>query len=516
MKLTLRKRFFLLWALCLTQLNAQQLPVGLTDLEAYVGAAMAEWKIPGLSLAIVHRGKLVYAKGFGVREIGKPEKVDPETIFAVGSNTKAFTALMVSQLAYEGKLSLEDPVQKHLPYFTLNNPHATALVTVRDLLCHRIGLGTWHGDLVAWGSRYDRTEILRRYQYIKPIYGFRSGFGYQNVPFMAAGELAGAAAGSSWDEWVVQRIFRPLDMFRSATKHESLQEFENVAMPHTINIEGQLTAIPYRNINNIGPAGSITSSAGDMARWLMLQADSLGKVDGKEIFKRDVIRRTHYPNNLIAYMPYDNLDFPETHLGGYALGWFIRDYHGKVLFEHGGGVDGMISQTGFMPELNLGWVILSNLDTGNSLPTALMYYIVDAYLNRPRKDWSKYFLDQQKQQDAQNERIWRNEENRKNPEKKPSFALASMSGVYENELYGQIQIEILADKIQLHLLAHPGIVGILEHWHNDRFLVRFNDPEFGRTFIPFKAEKGEVKSFTIQIRPDFLDPLVYAFTKKVE
>ncbi|HRK74968.1 MAG TPA: DUF3471 domain-containing protein, partial [Rhodothermales bacterium] len=157
-----------------------------------------------------------------------------------------------------------------------------------------------------------------------------------------------------------------------------------------------------------------------------------------------------------------------------------------------------------------------NLDTGNSLPTALMYHIVDAYLNRSRKDWSRHFLNEQKQQDAQNARIWQNEENRKNLEKKPSFTLASMSGVYENELYGQIQIEALEDKIQLQLLAHPGIVGTLEHWNNDRFLVRFNDPAFGRAFIPFKSEKGAVKSFTIQIRPDFLDPLVYFFTKKME
>ncbi len=493
----------------------QALPSGLGDLELYVNESMQKWKVPGLALGIVHNGKLVYANGFGVREMGNNAPVDAQTIFAVGSNTKAFTSLMVSQMAAEGKLSLEDPVTKHLPLFTLNNPNATALVTIRDLLCHRIGLGTWHGDLVAWGSRYSRAEILERYRHIKPVYGFRSGFGYQNVPFMAAGEIAGQVAGLRWDDWVTEKIFRPLGMSRSATKHQDLASFENVALPHTIDVDGKILTIPYRNIDNIGPAGSITSSAGDMARWLILQADSLGKVDGKEIFKPNVIRRTHYPNNLIAYMPYDNPTFPATHMGGYALGWFVRDYHGKLLFEHGGGVDGMISQTGFMPELNLGWVILSNLDTGNSLPTALMYHIIDAYLKVPYRDWSQYFLEEQKEQDAQNARMWQNELNRKKTDKKPSFSIETLIGVYENEGYGEVEIVMSGEKMTLHLLAHPGISGTLEHWNNDRFLVRFNDPEFGRTFVSFKSEKGDVKSFSLQIRPDFLDPLVYTFTKKM-
>lgn len=490
------------------------LPTELHDLEAYVQQAMQQWGVPGLSMAITYRGKVVYLKGFGVRENGKPDPVDGNTVFAVGSNTKAFTALMVSQLAHEGKLALDDQVTKYWPDFSLNDPSATALLTIRDLLTHRIGLGTWHGDLVAWGSTYSREDLIRMYHHIKPVYSFRSGFGYQNVAFLAAGELAAKRVGTSWDDWVMNRIFKPLAMSRSTTHFADLAGMDNVAAPHTADYDGKLHVIPYRNIDNIAPAGSITSSAADMAHWIIMQADSLGRYDGREVFKPLVIKRTHYLNNPIPYTPYDNPTYPETHLGGYGLGWFMRDYHGKMLYEHGGGVDGMISQTGFMPELNLGWVILSNRDTGNSLPTALMYHIVDAYLGLPRKDWSAFFLRAEKQNEAQTQQQWNAELRKKDPSKIPTLPYADYAGTYEHPHYGQVEIGLDGDGLFIRPQAHPGVVGRLTHWVQDRFLVTFNDLEFGRAFMPFKVENGRVVSFEVSIRPEFLDPLTYTFTRK--
>jgi len=247
------------------------------EIESFVNKAMQVWNVPGLALAIVKDDKVLLAKGFGIRGIGKPENVDEHTLFAIGSNTKAFTATAVGLLVQEGKLAWDDPVTKYIPTFKLYDPHATQLITIRDLLCHRCGLGTWAGDVLLLSS-YSSEEVVRRVQHIPPEYSFRAGFGYSNLMFITAGLIIETVSGMSWDEFIRQRIFESLGMKDSVTNPRYLQNRTNIAVPHE-DVKGRLQTVVQREDAHVGAAGSIHASVADIARWMRLQLNN-GSLDG--------------------------------------------------------------------------------------------------------------------------------------------------------------------------------------------------------------------------------------------
>lgn len=466
----------------------------LAGLDTYVARAMHAWGVPGLAIAIVKDDSVVFAKGYGVREIGKPDRVDAHTLFAIGSNTKAFTSAIIATLVDQGKMRWDAPVTTYLPGFQLYDPWVTRELTIRDLLSHRSGLGR-RGDLLWYGSAYSRDEILRRIRYLKPNSSFRSSYGYQNIMFLAAGQAAAAAAGESWDQLVVDRIFRPLHMTESNTSVTKLAGLADVATPHRIE-HGTATPIPWRTIDNIGPAGAINSNVHDMAQWLRLQLDG-GTIGHDTLVRAATLEETHTPQTIIP-SPRDSL-FPSTHFTDYGFGWVLQDYRGRKLVWHNGGIDGMLSEVRLIPEERLGIVILSNAES-HELNPALAYRIMDAYLGAPPHDWSAIFLARFTAAAVQRAAADSAVLAARVPNTKPPLALERYAGTYADTMYGQATVAL--EHGALVVRYGPAFTGDLQHWDFDTFRVTWRDPQEGTSFVTFtldaagKVDRMEVEGIT--------------------
>ncbi|OGD18446.1 MAG: hypothetical protein A2Y69_03645, partial [Candidatus Aminicenantes bacterium RBG_13_59_9] len=445
----------LVFLLVVTLHSSTGLPAPAKDpfkgLDAYILKAMKDWELPGLAVAVVKDDKVLLAKGYGLREVGNTDPVDENTLFAIGSNTKAFTATALALLVQDKKLSWDDPVTNYLKGFQLYDPYVTREIMVRDLLSHRSGLGR-RGDALWYGQDFSRDEILRRVRFLKPNSSFRSQYGYQNIMFLAAGQIIPAVAAVSWDNFIKERIFKPLGMNRSNTSTKDLQAVDNVAAPHTKK-NGKVVAIPYRNIDNIAPAGSINSSVMEMAQWHRFQMGN-GTYAGTKILDPAVLRVTHDPHIVMPVGPDRKKEFPTNHFIAYGLGWVLEDYRGRLIIWHNGGIDGMLSQQGFLPEENLGVVVLTNSDR-NRLDAALFYRIVDAFLGEPVKDWSQTFMAQAKEGEAKAEEARKKTAESRVQNTKPSLDVANYCGMYENKMYGTAEVKSEAGTLLLYFNSKP-------------------------------------------------------------
>src|SRR5205807_3855040 len=338
----------------------------LKGLDEYIKKALMEWEVPGLALAIVKNDKVILARGYGVRKLGETTPVDEYTLFAIGSATKAFTAAALAMLVDEGKIKWDDPVTKYLPGFQLYDPYVTREITIRDLLAHRSGLD--RNEVIWYGSRNSREDVLRRLRFVKPGSSFRSKFGYQNVMYLAGGQIIPEVTKTSWDEFVQEKIFKPLGMTSSLTSIRPLRASPAVATPHQ-KIEDKVQIIPWRNIDNIGPAGSINSNVHDMAQWLRLQLGE-GIYEKNRLLGSGAVQQMHAAQTVIPLEGTMARLNPNAHFLCYGLGWFLQDYRGRKLVEHGGNIDGMSAMVAMLPEEKLGLVVLTNLN-GAQLPQAL-------------------------------------------------------------------------------------------------------------------------------------------------
>ena len=474
----------------LAQQSSATAPDSLRDLTPRIERVMRDWDVPGLAIAVIKDDRIVFIKGFGLRESGKAGAVDERTLFAIGSATKSFTVASLALLVDEGKLKLDDPVVKYLPGFQLYDPHVTQEVTIRDLLSHRTGLPRANNSLLI---PYDRAETVRRMRFLKPVAGLRSRFTYQNQMYLAAGLVVERISGLSWDEFVRRRILDPLGMKASNTSINSLKGQANVATPHA-KIQGTIKALPYRSIDSYAPAGAVNSNAFEMAQWIRLQLGG-GSFEGKQLLTPAIVRQTHALHTPIGIGPQTEKLFPTTHFQGYGMGWFMRDYRGRKVVEHGGNVDGMSAQVGMIPEEKLGIVILTNRDN-SPLPEALMYYVFDAYLGGPGVDLNAEYLklvaEGEKQKAAQLKAF----EEKRTANTKPSAALEKYAGTYSNDLYGEAQVSHEGGNLRLRF--NPGVEGHLEHWQDDTFLIVWSNPLFleavGKTPVTFVVDKGGVIS----------------------
>jgi CubicO group peptidase (beta-lactamase class C family) len=335
-------------------------------------------------------------RGFGTRTMGTNQPVDEHTLFAIGSSSKAFTATLVAMMVDQGKMRWDDPATTYLPSLQMFDPYVTRELTVRDLLTHRSGLT--RGDLMWYATDYNRDEILRRVRFLKPTWSVRSRFGYQNIMYLAAGQAAAHVAGTSWDDLVRTRIFAPLGMNDTYTSIRDLAGKPNVATPHT-EVNDTLLVVPWHNIDNIGPAGSINSNVADMIKWVRFQL-AQGSVNGKSLVSPSALGETHTAQMVIPVGPDAKQANPFTHLEAYGMGWFLQDYRGRELDQHGGNIDGMSAMVAIMPEEKLGMVILTNAN-GSPVPTIAMYRVIDALLNEPPRDWNGELLKQFEKQRAQ-------------------------------------------------------------------------------------------------------------------
>ena len=488
----LRRYFGIILALIiLTQgIPAAAQEATLNGFDDYVNKALKDWELPGLAIAIVKNDKIVYAKGFGVRKLGDPAPVDEKTLFAIGSSSKAFTAAGIAMLVDEGKIKLDDPVTKYLPGFQLFDPYVTREITVRDLLCHRSGLE--RGDFIWYGTSYDRDEIWNRIRYVKPSWSFRSKFGYQNIMYLAAGQVLARVSGKSWDDFVRDRIFKPLEMTSTNTTIRAFAGQNNVATPHA-KVEDKVRTIPWRNIDNIAPAGSINSNVTDMAQWGRLQLAE-GSYKGARLISSAEMTEMHEPQTIIPKDPQLSMFMPDSHFRSYGLGWMLQDYKGRKVVQHGGAIDGMIAMVGMIPEEKLGVVILSNLQ-GQLLPTALMFRIFDTYLGGPQKDWAGEMLKGLKGLEDQGKAALKKMEESRVKGTQPSLALEKYAGTYKDEALGDAKVTLENGKL---VVRTPAFVGDLEHWHYDTFRATFRDNAVGgKTMATFTLNS--------QAKPDALN-----------
>ena len=447
-------------------------------LDAYVDSALRTWKVPGLALAVVRHDSVIYARGYGVRELGKPAPVDAHTVFAIGSSSKAFTAAAVAMLVDDKKVNLDAPAATYLPTFQLFDPYASRELTVRDLLSHRSGLA--RGELVWYGSGYDRDEILRHVRFLQPTTSFRSQFGYNNMMYLAAGQVVAHAANTTWDDVVTRRIFTPLGMTATSTSFGALAGLHDLASPHG-QIGDTLRVVTRRSLDNAGPAGSINSTALDMAQWVRLQLGH-GVYAGRRLVSDKLMDEMHTPQIAIPLDTAARRLNPNTHFSNYGMGWFLEDYRGREVWQHGGNVDGFTALVAMLPEEQLGLVFLTNMN-GTGLPMALMHRVFDLQLGAPARDWSADMYARTRQLRAKAKAAEQKLEAQRIPNTRPSLPLAAYTGTYLDSLYGAVQVREAGGKL---LLAYgPTWHGELQHWHFDIFRTRFDTPVLPSFFVEF-------------------------------
>lgn len=438
----------------------------LAGFDGYVTQAMKDWHVPGLAIAIVKNDSIVLMKGYGTRTMDKNELVNEHTMFAIGSASKAFTSTLAAMMVGAGKMRWDDAATRYLPDFQMYDPYVSRELTLRDMLTHRSGLT--RGDLMWYAGGYDRDEILRRVRFMQPTWSLRARFGYQNIMYLAAGQAVSHVAGQSWDDLLRDRILVPLGMTETNTSIRALSGLSNVATPHA-DVNDTLHIVPWHNVDNIAPAEAINSNASDMIKWVRFHL-ARGVVNGKALVAPAALAETHTAQMVIPVPAEAMVVNPFTHLEAYEMGWFLQDYRGRELEQHGGNIDGMSAMVAVMPEEKLGMVILTNANA-SPVPTIALYRAVDALVGAPPRDWSAELL--------------------KTRDKARIAARAAQQKMLQ---YGN------------------AIDSPLEHWHYDTFMATENSVIVGKLMTTFAlGADGKVKSVDIQgfgtfgRRPDLPD-----------
>jgi CubicO group peptidase (beta-lactamase class C family) len=483
-------------------------PSFVTDsLDIYVNREIKKWNIPGVAVAIVKDGKVIVCKGYGVRSLDKKGGVDENTLFQIASNSKAFTATSLALLDYQKRFSLDDKVTRWLPAFKLYDPLATQDVMVRDLLCHRLGFETFQGDMLHWGSSMTRNDLIVNLQKLKPLYGFRSRYGYCNMGFVTAGEVIRAVSDTTWDDFLKYHFFIPLKMERTSTQWAKISSDPNACSPYTM-VDGKLVVMPFVNIDNIGPCASINSCVKDLANWLLMQTQN-GQFDGKQVFPPQVLQMTRTSNMIVHDQ--NNPLFPGKHFQNYGLGWFMEDYNGRKVISHDGGANGFVTTTCFLPEEKLGIVVLTNTDA-NYFYGALRQQIIDAYLGVAYRNYSDMYCQNEKYSEQRtNDEIkkWRSQVVSKNAD----LTMAKFVGTYENDFYGKMEIKQEKDGLRMYLSHHPQVIGLLQLMNDGSLLCTYSDPEYGVKKFAVVMKDGKVSDVMVSVN-DFIDFMEYDFVKK--
>jgi CubicO group peptidase (beta-lactamase class C family) len=465
--------FSALLAAGLAPLGAQT--AELEGLDAYIRQAMTDWEIPGFAIAVVQGDQVIFARGYGEREIGTGEPVDEHTLFAVASTTKAMTAAALGMLVDEGTLQWDDPVINHMPGFQLADPWVTRHVTIRDLLTHRTGVAGHDNVWIA--APFDRAEIVRRARHLPQVSGFRAGYGYNNIMYMVAGEVVAAATGIPWDDFLEARILRPLGMDRTTSRTAALEALGNVATAH-IRHQGRVIPMPRRDYDALGPAGSVWSSAHDMARWIRLHLAG-GAHQGRQLLQPVTLEEMRTPQVVIRMDTTARRRFPTQNYFAYGLGWRLHDYHGHNVVQHTGAVNFTRTQVGLIPDQGIAVVAFANLST-SALQTAIMYRVFDALLGIAETDWSAEYLASGRRSAGDGR------EPPRTPGTRPSLPLDAYTGTFSDSLFGDIRLDL--DSGALVLRYSPDYVADLEHWHHDTFRAVWRTPGFGYAFLTFALD----------------------------
>ncbi len=461
--------FFSSLCLCVSVVPLRAAPPDPQTVATIVKDALKAWDVPGAAVAIVQDDALTYLAGHGVRELGHPEPVTPDTLFAIGSCTKAFTATAIAILADDGKMSWDDPVRKHLPSFRLADPLADRDVTLRDLLCHRTGVG---GHNLLWlYAPWTIEETIRRAGLVEPSHSFRSTYDYNNIMYLVAGQAIGAASQSTWSDFVQRRLFNPLGMTGAVFTSSAAQKAPDHASPHRRRTDGIVQVVPwYNDDQQIRASGSIKASARDLSQWIRLQLGD-GVLDGKRLVSTANLTETRRAQIVERVSAKQARELGITQKS-YGLGWHIEDYHGRLMVEHGGAIEGFRAQVTLLPKEKIGIVVLSNRHSPNEAPAAIAYRLVDLLLGLPAKDWNAHFQTEVK--NAENARKARERQRlaSRHQGTKPSRELMAYTGSYEEPAYGKATVALEQGTL---VLRWSSFQIPLEHFHFDTFLVTGHD-----------------------------------------
>lgn len=463
--------------------------------DKYVEAARAEWGVPGLSITVVKDGKTIFTKGYGVRELGKNDPVDTDTLFGAMSTTKAMTVVALGMLVDEGKLSWDDKVLKYLPDFRLADSYVTADLRVRDLLTHNAGVG--NADFLwVWTPGLSSADMLGRMQYARPAYPLRGGFVYQNVMYMVAGRVVEKVSGMSWERFVAERIFTPLGMKNTFSNYALSQNYANRSKAH-YEVDGKIIVIPESVADTIAPAGAVWSTAGDIGKWVNFMLGNT-TVGDKQLLKPATLKEILKPQAMVSaggFYPTTALTKP--HWTTYGLGWFQQDYRGEMIDFHTGSLAGRTAIIGMMPDKNVGVYIFGNLDHAE-LRHALMFKVFDLFgFGDNSRDWSKETkalydglkAEGKKQEDAEKAKRATNTH--------PSLALEAYAGKYTDPFYGSMEVTLVDGKLRLAVTKDLG--GPLEHYQYDSFLLKWDRSWWGESAVTFELNSltGEIDAMSI-------------------
>lgn len=446
----------------------------LSDIDSVVAAAMKELHVPGVAVGVIRDGKVVLAKGYGLRDSTRKQPVTADTVFAVGSVTKSFTAASCATVVDEGKLEWDKPVRDYLPWFRLHDPIATELITARDLLTHRSGLP--RHDFIRMSTPLSREEFMRRLRYLEPSKTFRETFQYNNLMYVAAGFLCAERARMSWEDLIRKRLFEPLEMKNSTVAVTDTQKLSDFARPH-LDEGGAVRETDFYDYQRfgIGPNGAVNSSVNDMLKYLQMHLDG-GKAGTRQVISSAQMRELHRGVTAVGD-------------GAYALGWFDEDHRGHRMFTHGGGITGFTANAAFFPEKKIGIVVLNNL--GSALPTIVTQSIAQRMLGITLEDNLKRFLDQRdrnrREQAAKREPAASNG--------KPSLPLAAYASKYSHPAFGTIEVQQNGDDLKLVFSAWTSA---LKHRNYDTFSIE----RLGGAPAQFQLDtKGKIETLLLPLEP---------------
>jgi CubicO group peptidase (beta-lactamase class C family) len=486
------------------------------DLEQDVTRVMKAFDVPGVAIAIVKDGKVVAARGFGVRKLGEPAKVDGQTLFEIASNSKAFTAAALAMLVDEGKLKWDDPVVKHLPDFQMYDPYVTREMTVRDLLTHRSGLGLGAGDLLWWPTtNFSTDEIIERLRYVKPATSFRSSYAYDNLLYIVAGKIIAQKSGKSWGDTVRERILTPLGMNTTTTSLAENAGNPNTSHAHS-KINDRIAAVKSMPVNNAVGAVGINTNDEDIAKWMKVLLDGgrvegVKGVDGKELrlFSEAQSREMWTAQTpMKVNVPKPPLTATKANFAAYGLGFQLRDYKGQLVAMHGGALQGFYSRVLLVPESKLGIAILTNAESGGSL-NALQYRLLDQYMTGSAPvDWIKAIADLEDEAHAKELARLKNTSTTRVAASKPSLDLPAYEGDYEDPWYGRMNIKRSGKKLVMSFTRTPDLTGEMEHFQHDTFIVRWKERNFNAdAYVTFALDHDgsieHVKMKAVSTETDF-------------
>jgi len=483
-------------------LEAATLPLQLQDFDARVERVRQQFDVPGIAVAIVKDGEVVFEGGFGVREQGKPEAVDAHTLFAIASNTKAFTAASLSILADEGKLKLDDRVIDHLPSFRMSDPYVTGEMRIRDLLAHRSGLSLGAGDLLYWpATTYSSDEVVARLAKVPLKGGFRDRYAYDNILYAVAQQVIERVSGQSYAQFLQTRIFAPVGMSATRFNADHLKPGDIAATGHAKYDFTQLrTVAPLTWSNNSG-AGGVYSSVHDMAKWMNVQLAGGKLPDGEALFSE---ARQREMWSMITPIPIPEPSVPELaaakpDFAGYGEGWSLSSYRGQRLVWHTGGWPGMVSRLTLVPSKNLGVVVLTNQEIGAAF-NAITMQVLDAYLQAPDTDWTAAYAAAVAKAGSQADESWAKHAAARDRHSRPSLPLSGYAGAYRDPWYGEVSLAQEGGKLRLRFAKTPQLVGTLEHWQHDSFIVRWDDRSLNAdAFVNFAlTPDGKVREMRME------------------